>query len=113
MRRLPSQRISAALLGALLATFLPNVSWAAEYGDITFERRAAGMDDIARAIFPHWVHRMQFKCAACHDDLFKMKAGSSLVTMDEMQAGRWCGACHNGKDAFESNFDTCPRCHRK
>lgn len=101
-------------LTALLLAGWPLVPWAAQYGDITFERKAAGMDDIPPAIFPHWIHRMQFKCAACHDELFKMKAGANLVTMDEMREGHWCGACHNGKVAFEtSNFDSCPRCHYK
>lgn len=108
--------------GLLAARFLHLLLWTialahpaasgSEYGDIKFSRQAAGMDDVAPAVFPHWVHRMQYKCAACHDELFKMKAGSTPVTMDDIQAGRQCGACHNGKDAFISNFDTCARCHR-
>ena len=93
------------------------LSWAAcdaaEYGDIAFKRKAAGMDDVPPAVFPHWIHRMQYKCAACHDEPFKMKAGASEITMDAIQAGQSCGACHNGKAAFESNFDTCQRCHYK
>lgn len=86
---------------------------AADYGDILYERKAAGMDDVAPAVFPHWVHRLQFKCGACHNEPFKMKAGANPVTMDDIQEGRSCGVCHNGKDAFISNFDTCSRCHRK
>jgi c(7)-type cytochrome triheme protein len=88
-------------------------AFGAEYGDIKFERKVAGMEDVPPAIFPHWIHRMQYKCGACHDSLFKMKAGSSAITMDDMQAGQNCGTCHNSKVAFESNFDTCPRCHLK
>jgi c(7)-type cytochrome triheme protein len=42
-----------------------------------------------------------------------MKAGANEVTMDMMQEGKSCGVCHNGKVAFESNFDTCLRCHTK
>jgi len=88
--------------------------YAAEYGDIPFKRRVEGMDDIPPAIFPHWVHRMQFKCGACHDELFKMKAGAAdHIAMDDFLEGKACGACHDGKKAFESNFDTCPRCHRQ
>lgn len=115
MQSLPSPRslITLALTVALAVTGWPLVPLAAQYGDITFERRAPGMDDVPPAIFPHWIHRMQYKCAACHDELFKMKAGSSAITMNGMQERRWCGACHDGKAAFESNFDTCSRCHRK
>ena len=102
-----------ALTTALFGIAGPLAPLAAEYGDIALERRAAGMDDVPPAIFPHWIHRMQYKCAACHDELFKMKAGSSAITMEGMQERRWCGACHDGKSAFESNFDTCSRCHRK
>jgi c(7)-type cytochrome triheme protein len=54
---------------------------------------------------------MQFKCGACHEELFKMKAGTSTITMDAIKAGESCGKCHDGKAAFESNFDTCLRCH--
>lgn len=86
---------------------------AGEYGDVTFERKAAGMDDLPPAVFPHWVHRMQYKCTACHDELFKMKAGANPVNMDELQDGKWCGVCHDGKKAFISNLDTCVRCHYK
>ena len=86
---------------------------AAEYGDVTIERKAKGMDDIPTAVFPHWIHRMQYKCSACHEETFKMKAGADEITMEMIQSGKSCGVCHNGKAAFESNFDTCPRCHFK
>jgi c(7)-type cytochrome triheme protein len=112
MNRSSFRLVSRLVLGA--AVLLSMAAWAGEYGDITFERKSAtGMDDTPAAVFSHWVHRMQYKCMACHDDLFKMKAGSNPVTMDSMSEGKWCGACHNGKAAFESNFDTCPRCHHK
>jgi c(7)-type cytochrome triheme protein len=101
------------LVGALAGAGWPIVPGAAELGDIAFERPSGAANDIERAIFPHWIHRMQYKCAACHDDLFKMKAGANPVTMDEMAQGHWCGACHNGKTAFGSTFDTCQRCHRQ
>jgi c(7)-type cytochrome triheme protein len=109
--RKPWRRLVATLLLAVA------VAWpacqAAEYGDVPFTRKVDGMDDIPPAVFPHWVHRMQYKCSACHDEPFKMKAGANEVTMDLIQAGKSCGICHNGKTAFESNFDTCLRCHYK
>lgn len=93
------------------------LSWAAcgaaEYGDVQFERTTPANDGIPPAVFPHWIHRIQYKCSACHDAPFKMKAGANQITMDAIQAGQSCGLCHNGKAAFESNFDTCLRCHYK
>jgi c(7)-type cytochrome triheme protein len=83
-----------------------------EPGDIKFVRQAAGMDDVSPATFPHWIHRMAYTCYACHDSLYPMKAGATLVTMDQIQAGQSCGACHDGKTAFISNLTTCNRCHR-
>jgi len=85
----------------------------AETGDIVFTRKGTGAEDIPPAMFPHWVHRMQFKCYACHDAIFVMKAGANPITMEAIQQGKYCGVCHNGKTAFQATFETCVRCHRK
>lgn len=104
-------QLGATCLAAVLLGLAPS-SPAEEPGDIKFVRQAAGMDDVVPAVFPHWIHRMAYTCYACHDGMFKMKAGENLVTMDEIQAGQSCGACHDGKTAFVSNLTTCNRCHR-
>jgi c(7)-type cytochrome triheme protein len=101
------------VLPVLIATLLLLPALAADYGDVQFERKGQATDDVPPAYFPHWIHRMQYKCAACHEEPFKMKAGTATITMDAMKEGQACGLCHNGKAAFESNFDTCPRCHVK
>ena len=101
------------LLASLAIAILLWPAFGAEYGDVQFPRKVPGMDDVPPAMFPHWVHRMQFKCSACHEELFKMKGGANEITMDMIQGGQSCGLCHNGKAAFESNFDTCQRCHFK
>ena len=100
--------VIAALVAALIVA-----SAGAEMGNIAFTRKEPGTEDIPPAIFPHWVHRMQFKCHACHDDIFVMKAGANPITMDAIQRGKYCGTCHNGKAAFQATFDTCVRCHRQ
>lgn len=84
-------------------------------GDILFERKTKDADDIAPAVFPHWVHRVKYKCYVCHNDTigFKMKAGSAAITMDLIDDGKFCGACHKGKPAFTTSFESCNRCHRK
>lgn len=99
-------------LALLLASVGTAADLAGQPGDVKFVRQAAGMDDVAPATFPHWIHRMSYTCYACHDAVYKMQAGATPVTMDEIQSGQSCGLCHDGKTAFESNLTTCNRCHR-
>jgi len=74
---------------------------------------AAGVDvsALSRATFPHWAHRMRFQCKTCHMDLFAPRNGANAVTMADINAGRSCGACHNGTVAFRAGFGQCERCH--
>ncbi len=52
------------------------------------------------------------KCATCHPGLFKMKKGASPMTMRDMESGRSCGSCHNGRQAFAVNESSnCAKCH--
>jgi c(7)-type cytochrome triheme protein len=70
---------------------------------------AQEMTSLPPSIFPHWVHRVRYRCTACHPDEFTMRAGETVVTMDEMQAGDNCGSCHDGTTAF--GVMECTRCH--
>lgn len=79
-------------------------------GDLVFPRKG-GEGGIPPSIFPHWIHRIRYKCYACHDALFKMKLGGDPVSMDAIAAGKFCGACHDGKTAWAVTFETCNRCH--
>lgn len=84
-------------------------------GDIKFERKSKGEEEFAPAVFPHWVHRVKYKCYACHNKQvnFAMKAGTAAITMDLIDQGKFCGTCHKGKPAFGVSFETCIKCHRK
>jgi c(7)-type cytochrome triheme protein len=106
-------RASLCLVFALLAALLPLRHVGAEVGDIVFARKTPGTEDIPPAIFPHFLHRMQFKCHVCHDEIIVMKAGANPITMDAIQEGKFCGVCHDGKTAFQSTFEACARCHRQ
>lgn len=60
-------------------------------------------------IFPHWFHRIRFRCKVCHNELgFKMRAGSNDINMGDIVEGRYCGYCHNGDIAWSAaNCDLC------
>jgi len=109
-------RAFALLAGLLLLALVPGAALPAdEIGVVKMARKAgAGDASIPPAMFPHGIHRAAFKCKACHDDLFPMQAGATQVTMEVIQEGKACGACHNdsGKVAFASSFANCQRCHR-
>ena len=68
---------------------------------------------ISNAVFSHKLHLdMDYKCGTCHTAIFPYKAVSGKYTMGDMEKGKSCGTCHNGKDAFSSNGD-CEKCHQK
>jgi c(7)-type cytochrome triheme protein len=97
---------------ALLLQFLTPAN-AAIPGDIVYEREVEAENEaFPPATFPHWIHRINYRCDACHDSLFEMKKGATPVTMEMIGKGETCGACHNGKLAFSDDFVNCARCHR-
>lgn len=80
-----------------------------EYGDVVLNKRAE-INDMRPVIFPHWFHRIRFRCKVCHHELgFKMRAGANDITMDEIIDGNYCGMCHNGNIAW--SVDNCDLCH--
>ncbi|MFQ5852115.1 MAG: cytochrome c3 family protein [Candidatus Binatia bacterium] len=95
----------------LVLCLLLSVALAVE-GDIVF-KRPGGEGGTPPAVFPHWVHRIRYKCYACHPGLFEMKAGANRVSMDAIQQGKFCGTCHNGQIAWAVTFESCHRCHAK
>jgi c(7)-type cytochrome triheme protein len=54
-------------------------------------------------------------CELCHTaGLFQLKKNADKMTMAEMNRGKFCGACHNGKKAFgTSDAKNCQKCHKK
>ena len=53
------------------------------------------------------------KCSDCHPKLFPMKKGEGLK-MADLNAGKACGACHNGEKAFKTDDNAnCGKCHKK
>ncbi len=62
----------------------------------------------------HHVDVKKINCEKCHSGLFEMQAllvqEKKDFVMDSLYRGRYCGACHNGKDAFAAQ-NQCARCH--
>jgi c(7)-type cytochrome triheme protein len=72
---------------------------------------------VKAVIFDHQMHTEDFglECNNCHNDLFKMKLGDAEskteeFTMEALYAGKYCGACHDGDNAFASDT-RCTTCH--
>ena len=76
-----------------------------DVGDILFKDKDAG--DVT---FPHSSHIEMFSCDECHPDLFKAERGANKATMEDMENGEFCGACHDGDTAFNVAED-CDSCH--
>src|SRR5262245_53839677 len=51
------------------------------------------------------------RCTGCHPAPFRMLKPARRVTHDDMNAGRACGICHDGRSATGVQ-DDCEHCHR-
>jgi c(7)-type cytochrome triheme protein len=87
-----------------------------EYGNVVMNNYSE-KNNIAPVVFNHWLHRAEYSCRLCHVDLgFAMAAGKTGVMEDDNNRGLYCGACHNGKEAFgprekDQAVKNCDRCH--
>jgi c(7)-type cytochrome triheme protein len=101
-----ARRLAAApLLALALASPAP---WA-EYGDVVLDRHSSA-NGMRPVVFPHWFHRMRFRCKVCHHELgFEMRAGANDVLMSDILDGKFCGMCHNERIAWGP--DRCDLCH--
>ena len=103
-----SLRCLAIALGLALATMAAGPA-RAEYGDVVINNYsdAAKMRPV---VFPHWFHRVRFRCKVCHADLgFQFKAGGNQIDMLKIIDGQFCGSCHNGELAWSA--ENCNLCH--
>lgn len=98
-----------ALAAAVVAVFGGTDEARAEYGDVVMNNYsdAASMRPV---VFPHWFHRVRFRCKVCHTDLgIRFKAGGNEINMLKIIDGQYCGACHNGSVAWA--VENCDLCH--
>ena len=104
----------STILGILLCLLLPirsNAQLLVGGGNIHYNPKGA-----EPVIFNHEKHVAANgrKCSACHFGIFLMEKESLKMNMSKMSKGDFCGACHNGKTAFDVEDRTqCKRCHHK
>jgi c(7)-type cytochrome triheme protein len=83
---------------------------------VIYEGKGAG-----QVIFDGKFHASKnLVCADCHEGsafsfaLFEAKRGANIVSMRNMELGRSCGHCHDGKQAFSTTDSlSCSKCHKK
>lgn len=105
----PSKLLIGILLLSAVFTFGYYEAARAEYGDVVMNEFSdeAGMRPV---VFPHWFHRIRFRCKVCHGDLgFKFEAGGNGINMLKIIDGEYCGACHDGDVAW--SIENCDLCH--
>lgn len=104
-RELP---VAALLAGCAAILAVPGVVMA-EYGDVVLNKRSE-REGVRPVVFPHWFHRIRFRCKVCHSELgFRMRAGANDVLMADIIDGKFCGLCHNNEIAWGP--ERCDLCH--
>lgn len=100
--------VAAFLLLGLLSGIFLSQKVQGYYGDMVLNSKAEkrGMPPV---VFPHWYHRLEFKCKVCHPAIFQMKSGANDIDMKKIISGEFCGKCHNGEIAWKPV--NCVRCH--
>ena len=79
--------------------------------DLTF---ASNPDAPAPVLFRHETHvdASAPRCTGCHPEPFSILKRERRVSHAEMDEGRQCGICHDGRAAFKaSDSDACEFCH--
>jgi len=110
MKRVNFWIILLTCIGITAGLFVAKTSHA-EYGDIVLNSKSESMEKagVNPVVFPHWFHRIRFKCKVCHEDIFIIKKGANDINMSKIMNGDFCGKCHNGLIAWEPLY--CDRCH--
>ena len=91
-----------------LALLVPVLAWGkVGGGDIVFRPSGAG-----NTTFSHETHvsKKGLKCRECHYQIYTTVEGHRKATMVDMQAGKSCGTCHDGKKSFDVKAN-CAKCH--
>lgn len=109
----PSLAMGMALVVILLAG-APGLGQVKMPEDFIMDK---GENSPSPVTFSHEKHKAKVdKCTTCHLKTFKMKRGQSgKITLEALQEGKFCGACHDGKTQIAGTvvfpIDACDKCH--
>jgi c(7)-type cytochrome triheme protein len=94
------------LLAAVISGLILTSSSYAEFGDIVLNTKAEAMKKagLKPVLFPHWFHRIRYKCKVCHEEIFVLQKGANDINMGAIMNGEFCGKCHNGLVAWETLY---------
>jgi len=103
--------IQLLVTGVIIFSMPPLLT--AGLGDIVVksDQSTINTNEVKSVVFPHWIHRVQYKCKLCHENIFEIEAGKNPTNMKKIVQGESCGVCHNGKISW--NIENCERCHSK
>lgn len=72
-----------------------------EYGNVLIDNYSPMKNSVSPVVFKHWLHRSKYTCRLCHVDIgFAMLREQSDITCEDIKNGLYCGACHDGGEAF-------------
>ena len=74
--------------------------------EITFVVKDAG-----HVTFSHSSHIRLYNCGECHTAFYDTSRSKKHIGMKEMEKGKSCGTCHDGKTAFTVK-ENCATCHK-
>jgi c(7)-type cytochrome triheme protein len=117
------------LISCILSIFLSLTAWTGDlpaegrywdfpplpqpykFGNILIDR-ISKKNGVKPVFFSHWSHRVKYTCRVCHFELdFEFDVNKTEITEEDNRNGIFCGACHNGKDAFGHTPEHCDKCH--
>jgi len=98
----------------LLLVALPSVlyaSWTKNWSKSVVEFKGDAYGVVVFNHNDHFDYLGKSVCTRCHHKIFNIpKSKNPDFTMEDMEKGKACGACHNGDFAFNVK-DNCASCH--
>lgn len=89
---------------------LKDVPDAGSYGTTIMNKNTKDLANVKAVVFPHWLHRISYNCETCHNATgLPMNANTVDIKQADIESGKYCGKCHDGKTAFAAN--KCEKCH--
>ncbi len=110
--------------GLLLASFIPDSTPQDDDeehgGNVVYMVKSKKIKSLISVIYSHDDHiGYGYKCEDCHGGetpLYEQEIGANVFTMKDINAGKSCGHCHNGKTEWKDSTvyapkRNCERCH--